>query len=613
MNISLINSYFNHVYVLNLEERTEQKVTMLQKLSRLGIKAEFVEAANEYSSQNRLEHQHYLEQPIGGKGCHPLEAAYQRKLIQTPRAWAYLKTYIGILDDAKKRGFERILCLDDNVLFHCDFERRFKQAIDQIPDDWKLLYLGASQRLWKLPENLSYPDENKTVIDFEEPFYFPRITDGSFAIGIHRSVFDLLIADILKMNCPFDSGPLQTVITAHPKNCFVITPNIIAYDVSENKVKGFQNQKKLSQNLKWNMDDYDYPFQKDLVSVIIPAYNAARTIEKAIRSILMQTYEHLEIIVVDDASSDDTSKIVRKIMLEDTRVFLITLKKNQGVGRAKNAGIKAAKGKIIAFQDADDISLQKRIERQLIPIYAKGVLFSVGLIYRSRCSSKELNIDDQEAMMELIQSRQKKDKKGQYAYEDRAILGWATMIFKRKTFEQYGLFDEHRFGEDLEFIERIFYYKLGRVFNEDYNGHTFVRDYKSIPFTFQRVDKVLYVCPALTEQNLTTQYEYKRKENILNNQKFRKKITTKGLEIFPKLHSIDGISKHPLSITYNTLSLNSFVVITRVEYQMLLQKSEQFKKMQKQQSVIEDLYNSMSWRITAPLRKLLYLIQKIRS
>ena len=252
INFSIINQYFDHVYVVNLQNRSDRKVAMLQKLSRLSIKAEFVNAIDGSTIENKSEYQKYFNQPIGLVGSHPLEIAHKRKLISSPGAWAYLKTTLGVLKDAKKRGFDRILFFNDDVLFAKDFEARFEQAIKQTPQDWKLLYLGATQHVWNVPGDLSYPNENKLTIDKNEAFYYPYNTDGSFAVGIDASIIDLLIEDILKMNCSFDSGPLRSVIKAYPNKCFVLNPNLVIADVSESDIRGERNQKILSEKLKWN-------------------------------------------------------------------------------------------------------------------------------------------------------------------------------------------------------------------------------------------------------------------------------------------------------------------------------------------------------------------------
>ena len=101
------------------------------------------------------------------------------------------------------------------------------------------------------------------------------------------------------------------------------------------------------------------------VSVIIPVYNGAPFIAEAIRSILNQTFNDLEVIVVDDASTDKTLEVV-SLFSGDKRLKVISHAHNQGAAAARNTGIKAAlNSEFIAFLDADDISLPSRIERQV--------------------------------------------------------------------------------------------------------------------------------------------------------------------------------------------------------------------------------------------------------
>ena len=101
------------------------------------------------------------------------------------------------------------------------------------------------------------------------------------------------------------------------------------------------------------------------VSVVIPAFNAALTIERAIASVRLQTEENLEIIVVDDASSDQTSEIVSEAAKSDARIRLLRLPVNAGPAAARNRGIAAAKGDWIALLDADDSYLPRRLEKLL--------------------------------------------------------------------------------------------------------------------------------------------------------------------------------------------------------------------------------------------------------
>ena len=101
------------------------------------------------------------------------------------------------------------------------------------------------------------------------------------------------------------------------------------------------------------------------VSVIMPMYNAARTIEDSIYSVLGQTYQDLELIVVDDASNDDGGNHVRRISLTDSRVQYLRLDVNSGAATARNVALKMAKGKYIAFLDADDVWLPEKLNLQI--------------------------------------------------------------------------------------------------------------------------------------------------------------------------------------------------------------------------------------------------------
>ena len=108
----------------------------------------------------------------------------------------------------------------------------------------------------------------------------------------------------------------------------------------------------------------------DKISVIIPTYNRGKSIIRSINSILVQTYHNLEILIVDDCSTDDTEYLISKI--DDPRVKYIKLKENKGASFARNIGIKIATGKYISFQDSDDIYKTNKIEKQYINLIKKN-------------------------------------------------------------------------------------------------------------------------------------------------------------------------------------------------------------------------------------------------
>jgi len=99
------------------------------------------------------------------------------------------------------------------------------------------------------------------------------------------------------------------------------------------------------------------------VSVILPVYNRMHALEDSIRSVLLQSFENLELIVVDDASTQDLHPIVRGI--DDPRLRYFRLARNGGASVARNAGLAEARGAFIAFQDSDDLWLPRKLERQM--------------------------------------------------------------------------------------------------------------------------------------------------------------------------------------------------------------------------------------------------------
>lgn len=103
----------------------------------------------------------------------------------------------------------------------------------------------------------------------------------------------------------------------------------------------------------------------ELVSIIMPAFNAGETLSVSIESVISQSIPDWVLYVIDDASTDNTSEIIRKYAVEDNRIIYIGMQYNSGVAAARNAGLSAAKGKYIAFLDSDDIWLTHKLKSQV--------------------------------------------------------------------------------------------------------------------------------------------------------------------------------------------------------------------------------------------------------
>lgn len=115
-----------------------------------------------------------------------------------------------------------------------------------------------------------------------------------------------------------------------------------------------------------------------LVSIVMPAYNSSNFIEESINSVLIQSYKNIELIIIDDFSTDCTSSILKRLEDVDDRITVINLTKNEGVANARNIGIDISRGEFIAFIDSDDIWDKNKIAVQIAFMKQNDCKFSYG-------------------------------------------------------------------------------------------------------------------------------------------------------------------------------------------------------------------------------------------
>lgn len=105
--------------------------------------------------------------------------------------------------------------------------------------------------------------------------------------------------------------------------------------------------------------------EKELVSIVMPAFNAAASISESIDSVLGQTYRVWELIIINDCSCDSTADIIWNYHEKDSRIIILTNDENQGVSNTRNRGVREAKGDWIAFLDSDDLWMPDKLEQQM--------------------------------------------------------------------------------------------------------------------------------------------------------------------------------------------------------------------------------------------------------
>lgn len=105
--------------------------------------------------------------------------------------------------------------------------------------------------------------------------------------------------------------------------------------------------------------------EQELISVVIPAYKAEKTLEAAVYSVLAQTWRMLEVLIVDDHSPDGTRRLMERLAAEDERIRLFFNESNRGVSYNRNLGVREGRGKWVAFLDSDDLWAPDKLEKQM--------------------------------------------------------------------------------------------------------------------------------------------------------------------------------------------------------------------------------------------------------
>ena len=186
--------------------------------------------------------------------------------------------------------------------------------------------------------------------------------------------------------------------------------------------------------------------RKDKISVVIPTYNREELIARSIYSVLEQTYDNLEVIVVDDASTDHTKEVVKGI--KDKRVKYIQLKQNAGASNARNIGIEAAMGEYIAFQDSDDVFYPDKLEKQYLYIIKN----------HSDMDFCKISINDNDSVIEVPTLEQEESIKNGKALDELCngnFISTQAILVKKDVVQKYMFDTKLPRLQDFDLVMRI--------------------------------------------------------------------------------------------------------------------------------------------------------------
>lgn len=219
----------------------------------------------------------------------------------------------------------------------------------------------------------------------------------------------------------------------------------------------------IAKNIKFRRYEKKRPHYHPLVSVIIPAWNEEVGILNTVKSVIENDYRQIEIIIVNDGSTDKTDEVVREFMdtYQGSRKIKYFYKKNGGKSSALNLGIRNASGKIIITIDSDSVMAKNTVTNFVKRYQDPSVM----------CVSGNVKIGNHKTLLGLLQSIEYLGgfyfKKTDSMFGSIYIVGGAAASYRRQVFRKLGLFDKKTSTEDIEMSTRIQQAKMKIVYADD--------------------------------------------------------------------------------------------------------------------------------------------------
>jgi len=322
----------------------------------------------------------------------------------------------------------------------------------------------------------------------------------------------------------------------------------------------------------------------DKISVIIPTYNREKLVARSIESVLAQTYRNIEVIVVDDASTDNTKQIISKI--KDNRLKYIRLRKNKGACYARNTGIKNATGKYIAFQDSDDVFHSDKLEKQLSNLISNKSDLDF-------CKIK-LNLSDDNFLIipNDVQDKELEENKIINLLCKGNFISTQAILAKRKIFDNITFDEELPRLQDYDLIMRI-----ASKYKVSYTKEVLVDLYRqndSISNSVEKLKKSYFVISS-------KDYGFDKKQrNMLLDSLLSHIIFSETSEL----------STHYIDLENNYQNLNSQYSKLLIDYNELLKRhSETCNELQHANESIKQIIHSKGWKLLEKIRRFIRIFK----
>ncbi len=340
-----------------------------------------------------------------------------------------------------------------------------------------------------------------------------------------------------------------------------------------------------------------------VLSVIIPVYNGEKTLSVAIDSVLAQTRKDIEIIIVNDGSSDSTKQIIEEYIEKDSRIVFIDKEKNEGLSAARNSGMAVVKGEYFTFIDADDW-IEAEAYEKLLGASSGADVIVFGAFHDSLDESGRLSVSVCDSIGEAITVTDKKD-----------ILEKIVMLDQKRLFA----YTWNKLYKK-EFIDEI---------NVAFENQTLIEDYQFNCTVFDKIDSLaltedcFYHYIKFSEEALTQRYlpeyfeimdkRYSLMKDLLENYgmldgEFRQIICTMHIK-----HVISGIVKNFNEKSGLSIKQQKAVIKKLFKDKNCLEAIKYAKGQRKQEIICNLVFSTKSVFLNFMLAKMLFMMQNSKS
>jgi len=239
------------------------------------------------------------------------------------------------------------------------------------------------------------------------------------------------------------------------------------------------------------------------ISIIIPIYNRSKLINQCINSVLNQTYNNIEIIIIDDSSTDDTLIELEKY-IDNSKIIILSNMNNYGCYTSINLGLNIASGEYITIHGSDDISLPNRFEEIMSQILQNNLLMCGNYILRSHFKNfQDINLNNaKDIFNSIVQLKMNNISHNSECCKPLVSLG--TLVYHKSVFDTIGDYEYIRKGGDMVFFEKfLFNYEKIKFYKNDCS-HRYLTKIKS-GCTYKIIEDILYICSDIDQNNISSQ------------------------------------------------------------------------------------------------------------